>query len=125
MKKRTMAKQLVVGDHFKVKDGRFQVEKILEEEDGAEHLRFVVKLLPCRNDCPRCDDPKCLYSLFDGRDKPICVSLRPDDRLGYLGNIDDLLKESEAIKQRIALLQQTTNPQRTEEHSTTSSESPQ
>ena len=111
MKKRAQAKQLTVGDHFRIKEtsGLFQVED--EPQNGGGFVRLVAKLVPCSPECStECD---CLHALFGQYSQPLSLCLKPDDRLTYFGNLKDLLAQSEAIQKRIELLRGTDSDQET------------
>ena len=106
MKKRSLARQLRVGDRVRLKEtsGALQVEQVLDSENGIGHVRLLVRIVPCSEECPNnCD---CLFALFGERgEKPLPIRLRPEHRLGYLGNLEQLLQESQAIQQQIEFLQ--------------------
>lgn len=102
MKMRREARQLSSGDRFQV-DLQLQMEVVGEVTPQGESITCQVRVVPCGPECgPACD---CHSAMFRERPGPYEVCLDATQRLKYLGNLQQLLADSQRIQSQISLLQ--------------------
>lgn len=101
MNTRREARQLVPGDQFEVSlTLQLELVQATKHEDGR--LTLHAKVVPCGSACgEECD---CGSRIFKDCNGPFDFILKGSQRLPFHGNLQQLLADSERIKQRIARL---------------------
>ena len=101
MKTRREARQLSPGDQFQVTlTVQVQLSEAEQLDDGR--LTLHAKVVPCG---PQCGEGcECESYVFRDSAGPFAFNLKGTQRVPYFGNLQQLLADSERIKQQIARL---------------------
>ncbi len=102
MKTRREAKQLSTGDQFQV-TLLMQLEVVGAVSPTGDAVTLNVKVVDCGPNCGRgCD---CHASMLVQHEGPWPLTLPAGQRLKYLGNLPQLLADSQRIQSQISRLQ--------------------
>lgn len=105
MAKRREVRQLGKRDVIQLGPLFFKAEVILNAEalGGGEFSRIHLKPMPCGPACGQTCD--CHFSLFEGVTQTPTIRLKSNQRVTFIGNLERLLAEREAMNERIAQIE--------------------
>lgn len=122
MEKRRESRQLDEGDVVELSlQVKAEITAKAEPSADGQSASLQIKPIPCGSNCGECCG--CHYSAFKSLLEPTQVWLKSNQRVSFVGNLAELLRERDEMQSRISQLEASYKVEETEVKSVTRIES--